>query len=78
MLKGGRGRRFKLPTLIELYSHLFNQKFDSAHNASADVEATALSLFKLLKDKKIHPSSLSDNEDIYMNLSDLDLEKVRS
>jgi len=25
MLKGGRGRRFKLPTLIELYSHLFNQ-----------------------------------------------------
>ena len=78
MLKGGRGRRFKLPTLIELYSHLFNQKFESAHNASADVEATALCLFKLLKDKKIHPASLSDNEDIYMNLSDLDLEKVKA
>ena len=31
---------------------------------------------KLLKDKKIHPASLSDNEDIYMNLSDLDLENV--
>ena len=72
MLKGGRGRRFKLPTLIELYSHLFNQEFESAHNASADVEATALCLFKLLKDKKIHPASLSDNEDIYMNLSNLD------
>ena len=78
MLKGGRGRRFKLPTLIELYSHLFNQKFESAHNASADVEATALCLFKLLKDKKIHPASLSNNEDIYMNLSDLDLEKVKA
>jgi len=78
MLKGGRGRRFKLPTLMELYSHLFNQKFQLAHNASADVEATALCLFKLLKDKKIHPASLSDNEDIYLNLSNLDLERVKA
>ena len=51
MLTGGRGRKFKLPTLMELYKHLFNQEFDSAHNASADVEATALCLFKLLKEK---------------------------
>ena len=63
MLTGGRGRKFKLPALMELYKHLFNEKFESAHNASADVEATALCLFKLLKEKKIHPRSLINNND---------------
>ena len=77
MLKGGRGRKFKLPTLQELYNHLFNEKFESAHNASADVEATALCLFQLLKNKKIHPASLSENDDVYINISDLDLKKVK-
>ena len=77
MLKGGRGRKFKLPTLQELYNHLFNEKFESAHNASADVEATALCLFKLLKNKKIHPASLSENDDVYNNISNLDLQKVK-
>ena len=77
MLKGGRGRKFKLPTLQELYNHLFNEKFESAHNASADVEATALCLFQLLKNKKIHPASLSENDDVYINISNLDLKKVK-
>ena len=76
MLTGGRGRKFKLPTLMELYKHLFNQEFDSAHNASADVEATALCLFKLLKEKKIHPNSLSDKNEILDELINLDLSKV--
>ncbi|MAU73542.1 MAG: DNA polymerase III subunit alpha, partial [Flavobacteriaceae bacterium] len=77
MLKGGRGRKFKLPTLMELYTHLFNEKFESAHNASADVEATALCLFKLLKDQKIHPNSLSNHLDIIEKLTDLDLNKIK-
>ncbi|MDA8630026.1 DNA polymerase III subunit alpha [Flavobacteriaceae bacterium] len=77
MLKGGRGRKFKLPTLMELYTHLFNKKFESAHNASADVEATALCLFKLLKDQKIHPNSLSTHIDIIEKLTDLDLNKIK-
>jgi len=76
MLTGGRGRKFKLPTLMELYKHLFNEKFESAHNASADVEATALCLFKLLKEKKIHPSSLVNNNEILDELTKLDLSKV--
>ena len=40
-LPGGRGGKFKFPTLIELYSFLFDESFSEAHNASADVEATA-------------------------------------
>ena len=40
-IPGGRGGKFKLPTLTELYAHLFSQNFSEAHNATADVEATA-------------------------------------
>ena len=40
-LPGGRGGKYKYPTLIEIYSFLFQEKFKEAHNASADVEATS-------------------------------------
>ena len=77
MLPGGRGRKFKLPTLMELYMHLFGEKFESAHNASVDVEATALCLFKLLKDQKVHPKSLSDKIEINQKLIEIDLVNVK-
>ncbi len=48
-LPGGRGGRFKLPTLTELYTYLFNKGFDEAHNATADVEATARCIFELVR-----------------------------
>lgn len=41
--KGG----FKFPKLIELHEKLFNKKFDHAHNAIYDVEATGRCFFKL-------------------------------
>jgi len=40
-LPGGRGGKFKLPTLTELHEYLFHVPFNEAHNATADVEATA-------------------------------------
>ena len=46
---GGRSGRFKYPKLTELYFKLFNTQFDEAHNASADVAATARSFFELLR-----------------------------
>ena len=39
-LPGGRGGKFKLPTLTELHQYLFGVPFSEAHNATADVEAT--------------------------------------
>ncbi len=48
-LPGGRNGRFKLPKLGELYQHLFNENFVEAHNATADVEATARVFFELLR-----------------------------
>jgi DNA polymerase-3 subunit alpha len=51
MLKipGGRGGKFKLPTLTELHEYLFNEPFAEAHNATADVEATTRCFLELLK-----------------------------
>lgn len=48
-LPGGKGGKFKLPTLTELHSYLFNQPFNEAHNATADVEATARCFFELMR-----------------------------
>lgn len=48
-LPGGRGGKFKLPTLTELHYKLFSVPFEEAHNATADVEATARCFFELLR-----------------------------
>ncbi|MBU0940979.1 MAG: DNA polymerase III subunit alpha [Bacteroidetes bacterium] len=48
-LPGGRGGRFKLPTLTELHQFLFNKPFSEAHNATADVEATTRCFLELIR-----------------------------
>lgn len=53
-LKGGRGKGYKFPTLAELSQKLFEETVDNAHNASADVEATARCFLELLRIGVIH------------------------
>ena len=48
-LPGGRGGRFKLPTLTELHEYLFQVPFSEAHNATADVEATTRCFLELIR-----------------------------
>ncbi len=48
-LPGGRGGNYKWPTLEELYLKLFNETFVAAHNATADVQATARCFFELIR-----------------------------
>jgi len=48
-LPGGRGGRYKLPKLGELYHHIFHTDFKEAHNATADVEATARIFLELIR-----------------------------
>lgn len=62
-LAGGRGGKFKLPTLGELYVHLFQEQFEEAHNATADVEATARAFFELLRKNEIHPKGFQNQEE---------------
>jgi len=48
-IPGGRGGKFKLPTLTELHQFLFNVPFSEAHNATADVEATTRCFLELIR-----------------------------
>ena len=46
---GGKGSGFKIPKLTELHAHLFSDGFAEAHNASADVEASARCFWELVR-----------------------------
>ena len=48
-LPGGRGGKFKLPTLTELHDFLFHIGFSEAHNATADVESTTRCFLELIR-----------------------------
>lgn len=51
-IPGGRGGKFKLPTLTELHEELFNEPFNEAHNATADVEATTRCFLELIRKRQ--------------------------
>jgi DNA polymerase-3 subunit alpha len=48
-IPGGRGGKFKWPTLTELHQKLFNVGFEEAHNAAFDVAATTKVFFEIIK-----------------------------
>lgn len=48
-LPGGKGGKYKWPTLSELYECLFGEPFGEAHNAAADVAATSRCFFELVR-----------------------------
>lgn len=63
-LPGGRGGGFKYPKLSELYFFLFEEYFDEAHNATADVNATARCFFELVRNQHIsfHDALMGEKE----------------
>jgi len=63
-IPGGRGGRYKWPSLTELHFKLFDEDFAEAHNASADVEATARCFLELIRIEVIPKNlvSMSDND----------------
>lgn len=48
-IPSGRGGKFKSPRLSEIYQKLYGSAFDEAHNAAADVNATAQVFFELMR-----------------------------
>ncbi len=48
-IPGGRGGQFKWPKLTELHIKLFDEVFQEAHNAAADVAATARCFLELIR-----------------------------
>ncbi len=59
-LEGGLGGKLKQPKLIELYTKLFGEGFEDAHDAAYDVDATAKAFFECLKRSIIKPIDDTD------------------
>jgi DNA polymerase III subunit alpha len=74
-LPGGRGGKFKLPTLTELHQYLFNQPFAEAHNATADVEATTRCFFELIRTEIFTKTELEVEQEYF---EDFQLKNPRS
>jgi len=68
-LPGGRGGKFKLPTLTELHEFLFNTPFAEAHNATADVEATSRCFFELIRKQIFRLEELDVTSDYFEKYS---------
>ncbi|MEZ4858424.1 MAG: DNA polymerase III subunit alpha [Flavobacteriaceae bacterium] len=68
-LPGGRGGKFKLPTLTELHEFLFSEPFIEAHNATADVEATTRCFFELVRREIFTKEELDVAEDYFTTFS---------
>lgn len=66
-IPGGRGGKFKLPTLTELHQYLFNAPFAEAHNATADVEATTRCFLELIRREVFTKEELDVPADYFEN-----------
>ncbi|WP_053406334.1 DNA polymerase III subunit alpha [Persicobacter sp. CCB-QB2] len=63
-IPGGRGGKYKWPTLTELHVKLFGEGFAEAHNASADVEATARCFLEMVRIGLYSAERLGTTEDV--------------
>jgi DNA polymerase-3 subunit alpha len=64
-IPGGKGGKFKWPTLAELHQKLFGEDFSEAHNASADVEATARCFLEMIRLSIIPVSALGKDKGFF-------------
>jgi len=69
-IPGGRGGKFKLPTLTELHEFLFSEPFAEAHNATADVEATTRCFLELIRRRIFTIEELDVQPDYFENFSE--------
>ncbi|MGI9549685.1 MAG: DNA polymerase III subunit alpha [Aurantibacter sp.] len=75
-IPGGRGGKFKLPTLTELHEYLFNQPFAEAHNATADVEATTRCFLELIRKRHYTKEQLDVQPDYFEKFSEANPEEI--
>ncbi len=68
-LPGGRGGKYKLPTLTELHEYLFQEPFAEAHNATADVEATTRCFLELVRRRVFTAEELDVSPDYFERFS---------
>jgi len=76
-LPGGRGGKFKLPTLTELHEYLFGEAFNEAHNATADVEATTRCFLELVRRKQYTKEQLDVQPDYFEKFAEANPQEIQ-
>ncbi len=76
-IPGGRGGKFKLPTLTELHQFLFGEPFGEAHNATADVEATTRCFLELVRRKQYSLEKLDVQPDYFQDFSEANPQEIQ-
>ena len=76
-IPGGRGGKFKLPTLTELHQFLFEDAFNEAHNATADVEATARCFLELIRTNEFTVKELGVEADYFNRFKEQNPETIQ-
>ncbi len=76
-IPGGRGGKFKLPTLTELHQFLFGAPFAEAHNATADVEATTRCFLELVRQKHFPIAELDVQPDYFERFSKANPQEIQ-
>ena len=75
-IPGGRGGKFKLPTLTELHEFLFKEPFAEAHNATADVEATTRCFLELVRQQHYTQEQLDVQPDYFQKFSEANPKEI--
>ncbi len=75
-IPGGRGGKFKLPTLTELHEFLFGASFAEAHNATADVEATTRCFLELVRKQHYSIKELDVQPDYFEQFSEANPKEI--
>lgn len=76
-IPGGRGGKFKLPTLTELHENLFGEAFGEAHNATADVEATTRCFLELVRRRIYTREELDAPEEYFEDFNQINPEVIQ-
>jgi DNA polymerase-3 subunit alpha len=76
-IPGGRGGKFKLPTLTELHEYLFGEAFNEAHNATADVEATTRCFLELVRRKQYTKEQLDVQPDYFEKFTEANPQEIQ-
>jgi len=76
-IPGGRGGKFKLPTLTELHEFLFGEPFAEAHNATADVEATTRCFLELVRKRQFTQEQLDVQPDYFERFSEANPQEIQ-
>ncbi|MBR6439648.1 MAG: DNA polymerase III subunit alpha [Bacteroidales bacterium] len=75
---GGSHGRFKLPKLIDFHKLLFGEDFSSAHNACADVEATARVFLECVRLGVLDNTDIPEGEEFFKKFREANPDVIKA